>query len=72
VADLWARLNSALAILLERIPRERFGAMCRIADAGPLTLEFIINDYILHMQHHLDHILGREHLTAYPGAAAGI
>jgi hypothetical protein len=28
----------------------------------------VIEDYILHMQHHLDHILGREKITAYPSA----
>jgi hypothetical protein len=33
---------------------------------APVTLEFLIDDYILHMQHHLDHILAREHVTAYP------
>lgn len=70
--ELWRRLNSALAVLLDHIPQERLLAMCRIANAKPLTLEFIINDYILHMQHHLDHILARERMTTYPGAAAGV
>jgi hypothetical protein len=37
-----------------------------------VTLRFLIEDYVLHMQHHLDHILGREKVTQYPGAAAGI
>jgi hypothetical protein len=45
---------------------------CRIGSADPVTLRFLIEDYVLHMQHHLDHILGREKLTQYPGAAAGI
>jgi hypothetical protein len=43
-----------------------------MGDATPVTLGFLIDDYVLHMQHHLDHILGREKLTQYPGAAAGI
>lgn len=31
-------------------------------------LEFVVNDYIQHMQHHLDHILGREEVRSYPSA----
>ena len=36
---------------------------------GPaVTLGFVIEDYILHMQHHIDQLLGREVVTQYPGA----
>jgi hypothetical protein len=37
-----------------------------------VTLEFLIEDYVLHMQHHLDHILERNVITEYPGAALGV
>jgi hypothetical protein len=57
---------------VKRIPEERLAASCVISEGAPVTLRFIIEDYILHMQHHLDHILGREKITQYPGAAAGI
>jgi hypothetical protein len=70
--DIWISLNRALVAVLNRIPRERLRAQCRIGNTNPVTLEFIIEDYILHMRHHLDHILSREELTQYPGAAAGI
>ena len=69
---LWEGLNRALAVLVERIPVERLKAPCRIGEAETVTLEFVIDDYIQHMQHHLDHLLGREHLTAYAGAKIGI
>jgi hypothetical protein len=72
LVELWRRLNSALAVLVDRIPQERLSATCRIAGAKPVTLEFIIDDYILHMQHHLDHILARNRMTSYPGASMGI
>jgi hypothetical protein len=42
---------------LERIPEDRLKAECRIGDGPAVTLEFVIDDYIRHMQHHLDHIL---------------
>jgi hypothetical protein len=60
-ADLvenWKRLNDALVRVVERIPENRFGASCRIGGADPVSLEFLIDDYVVHMQHHLDHILG--------------
>ena len=70
--ELWKASNLALAAVIERVPDDRFSAECRIGDAQPVTLEFLIDDYILHMQHHLDHILTRERPTAYPGAAIGV
>jgi len=69
--DHWKMSNESLAVLLNRIPKERMSASCIIGGAPPVTLEFVIEDYILHMQHHLDHILSREKITTYPGAAIG-
>lgn len=66
---LWKALNVALAFLVERIPEERLQVTCSIGQSPSATLGFVLNDYILHMQHHLDHILEREHLTSYPSAA---
>jgi len=59
VIDLWKSLNQSLAAVIDAIPAERSTAPCRIGDAGPVTLEFLIDDYIVHMQHHLDHIFSR-------------
>jgi hypothetical protein len=70
--NLWTMLNRALAVVVYRIPQERLGAPCRIGESEAVTLEFVIDDYVLHMQHHLDHILSRERLTPYPGATMGI
>jgi hypothetical protein len=59
ILDLWKSLNESLATVLEAIPSERFTAPCRIGSDGPVTLEFLIGDYIVHMQQHLDHIFSR-------------
>jgi hypothetical protein len=72
VLDAWRQHNELLLRLVKRIPEERLMVPCRIGSAEPVTLRFLIEDYVLHMQHHLDHILSREKLTQYPGAAAGI
>lgn len=70
--DTWRQHNELLLRLVRRIPEEHLTAPCRIGSADPVTLQFLIEDYVLHMQHHLDHILSRDKLTQYPGAAAGI
>ena len=70
--DVWRQHNAALAPVVRRIPADRLASPCVIGGSAPVTLQFLIEDYILHMQHHLDHILGRQKITQYPGAAAGI
>ena len=57
VTGLWSALNRALAVVVGRIPADRLSTPCRIGGGEPVTLEFVIADYIDHMQHHLDHIL---------------
>lgn len=65
----WRLHNLVLAHLIGRVPEERLEATCVIGANPPATLGFVIEDYVLHMQHHLDHILGRETVRQYPGAA---
>jgi hypothetical protein len=69
LVDLWYRYNQLIAHLVERIPDEHIGNRCVIG-WGVLTLRFVIEDYVLHMQHHLDHVLLRAIITPYPAVAA--
>jgi DinB superfamily len=57
LVELWTRLNGALARVIDRIPHEALGTSCKVGDNQPVSLEFLIEDYLAHMQHHLDHIL---------------
>jgi hypothetical protein len=68
LVDLWKALNIALAPLVSRIPEEQWTAQCRIGESLPASLEFVVDDYIQHMQHHLDRILSREQVRSYPSA----
>jgi hypothetical protein len=70
LVDLWYQYNFLLAHLVDQIPEEHLSNRCVIG-WGVLTLGFIIQDYILHMRHHLDHLLSRETVTQYPAAVAG-
>jgi hypothetical protein len=60
LVELWTRANEALARVIERVPKERLAAQCKVGDDAPVSLEFLIDDYIRHMQHHLEHILAGE------------
>ena len=72
ILDFWKRYNHFLADLIQRIPEDRLQTSCTIGSGATVTLQFLIEDYTAHMQHHLDHILQREKITQYPGAALGV
>ena len=71
LVDFWYRYNVLLAHLVARIPEEHLDNRCVIG-SGVQTLRFVIEDYVLHMQHHLDHVLARERITAYPAAKTSV
>ncbi len=66
IVDFWFQYNSFLVFMLSRVPDDKTGTLCFIGSGEGVTLRFLVEDYVLHMQHHLDHLLGREHVTAYP------
>jgi hypothetical protein len=68
IVDLWYQYNQFVAHLVSRIPDDQRQALCAVGENAPVTLEFLIKDYVLHMQHHLDQLLQRAVITAYPGA----
>lgn len=57
IVSLWGELNLHLAVVVARIPRESLETQCIIGNSKPLTLEFIIRDYVIHMRHHVRQIL---------------
>lgn len=71
LVDLWHRYNELLSYLIARVPDDRLDSRCEIGKSA-VTLRFVIEDYVLHMQHHIDHILARKTIRVYPGAAAGV
>jgi hypothetical protein len=71
IINLWFQYNTLLAGLVDRIPEDRLETLCFIGTSPAVTLRFVIEDYILHMQHHIDQLLGREVITQYPGAVMG-
>jgi hypothetical protein len=66
----WHSYNTFLADLVERIPAAKLLTICKIGSYEPATLRFVIEDYVLHLQHHIDHLLQRAAVTQYPSARA--
>ena len=53
--DLWKSLNYQLVHIVENIPDEALQRTCDTTktESRIFTLEFLINDYVDHLQHHL-------------------
>jgi hypothetical protein len=66
IINFWLEFNAFLSVLLERIPNDKLQTPCFVGQAEAVSLQFLVGDYMLHMQHHLDHLLGREQVTPYP------
>ena len=66
---LWESYNRYLAHVIAHLPAERAAAACNIGDNPPATLEFIADDYVAHLKHHLNQIIGKRFETVY-GAKA--
>jgi hypothetical protein len=63
----WYSYNELPARLISNIPGDRLSTPCYTGLAeSPVTLGFAIDDYMLHMQHHIDHLLRRPIVTRYP------
>jgi hypothetical protein len=69
IVSFWFGYNLFLTGVVKRIPENKLPTKCFIGSSPAVTLHFVIEDYILHMQHHIDQILGRAVITQYPGAA---
>jgi DinB family protein len=54
--ELWSALNRHMLAATARIPSAALARTCTIAGSQPMTLEFVIEDYVDHMVHHLQHI----------------
>lgn len=57
--ELWRRYNLHLAHVIRRVPADVRTVRCVIGDYEPVTLAFLIEDYVVHLKHHLAKIAER-------------
>jgi DinB superfamily len=59
LVELWALYNRHLAHAIRRIPESSLSVSCRIGTNEPVTLRFLVEDYVVHLRHHLQQIRER-------------
>lgn len=54
--ESWRDRNATLARLVERIEEERLQAPCKLGNDPAVPLQFVIEDYLRHLDHHVAQI----------------
>ena len=57
LVEHWALQNRLLGEVVRRIPEGQLQVPCRIGSNEPVSLRFLVEDYLQHLQHHLRQIL---------------
>ncbi len=76
--ELWTSFNNHLLAAAEAAPASTWARTCTIGGSDPVTLRFVIDDYVDHMAGHLRHIgidtcdseTAKTGATEYPESAA--
>ena len=65
LVELWTSYNRFIAHVLTVLPASAAKITCHIGNNAPATLEFIAEDYVAHLKHHLNQIVGKKFETNY-------
>ncbi|MFI8494904.1 DinB family protein [Peribacillus butanolivorans] len=53
IINLWCGLNKKIIKIIDKTPYEKLAYQCDIGNNQMKTLEWLIQDYLEHMEHHL-------------------
>lgn len=56
LVEVWSAANRQLAAVIERVPASKLETPCTIGDDPPVTLGYVMRDYLAHMRNHLRQI----------------
>lgn len=56
IINLWSAYNRMLLELIRNIPQENLQLTC-MTNSESQTLEFLVNDYVAHIEHHLHQVV---------------
>lgn len=59
LVEFWVSYNHHLAHTIRRIPESALSVPCRIGANEAVTLRFLVEDYLVHLRHHLKQIEDR-------------
>ena len=57
LVELFYQYNYHLSRIIDFIPAESLNNLCNIGKESPVTLKFVIEDYLRHLNHHIEKIL---------------
>ena len=57
IIQLWEMLNRQVIHILENVPEKNYGLLCKTNEPEPVTLLWLAQDYVVHMEHHLHQII---------------
>lgn len=55
--QFWTLYNQHLIYVIEQIPSDKLDNICMMKDGTKVTLEFLISDYVEHLEYHLKQIV---------------
>ncbi|WP_235852062.1 DinB family protein [Niallia nealsonii] len=61
VLDLWVHLNKQIIRIIKQMPKEKLSYVCDIGNNQLKTFEWLIQDYLHHMEHHMKQHVFNEH-----------
>ena len=70
VIELWSAYNRYLAHIVQQIPESSEQVECSIGDRPAVTLLWLAGDYVEHLKHHLNQIVGNKFQTGWRLAAS--
>ncbi|KEK22355.1 DinB family protein [Bacillus gaemokensis] len=56
ILKLWEAINNQIIKLLDNVKNEQWHLTCKLENQNVVTLEWLVTDYIDHMNHHLNQI----------------
>lgn len=56
LVDLWAALNGHVAAIIASTSTADLGTPCVVGEGEPVSLEWLMRDYLRHLRHHLGQI----------------
>lgn len=57
LVEFWAGYNNHLSAIIEHIPHSARLNSCNMGKDEPVSLEFVVNDYLRHLNHHLAQLI---------------
>lgn len=69
LVDFWASYNRFLVHVISLLPAAKTKVVLSIGKNQPATLEWVAQDYVAHLKHHLNQILGQKFATPYSARA---